>query len=64
VAEAKKYKPQKLHQDYLATLMEGLRCVATTKKNTNVLTHILGYFKKHISQDDKHELLEVIDTYH
>ncbi len=64
VAEAKKYRPEKLHQDYLSTLMEGLRCVSTSKKNTNVLTHILGYFKKHLSQDDKHELLEVIETYH
>jgi uncharacterized protein YbgA (DUF1722 family) len=64
VAEAKKYRPEKLHQDYLSTLMEGLRCVATIKKNTNVLTHILGYFKKHLSQDDEHELLEVIETYH
>jgi uncharacterized protein YbgA (DUF1722 family)/uncharacterized protein YbbK (DUF523 family) len=64
VAEAKKYRPDKLHYDYLSALMEGLRFIATTKKNTNVLTHILGYFKKHLAQDDRHELLEVIETYH
>ena len=64
VAEAKKYRPDKLHFEYLSTLMEGLKRIATTKKNTNVLTHILGYLKKHISQDDRHELLEVIEMYH
>jgi uncharacterized protein YbgA (DUF1722 family) len=64
VAEARKYRPDKLHYDYLSALMEGLRFIATTKKNTNVLTHILGYFKKHLAQDDRHELLEVIETYH
>jgi uncharacterized protein YbgA (DUF1722 family)/uncharacterized protein YbbK (DUF523 family) len=64
VAVAKKYRPDKLHNAYLSTLMEGLRSIATTKKNTNVLTHILGYFKKYLSQDDRHELLEVIETYH
>jgi uncharacterized protein YbgA (DUF1722 family) len=64
VADAKKYRPDKLHYDYLSMLMEGLRYIATTKKNTNVLNHILGYFKKHLSQDDRRELLEVIDTYH
>jgi uncharacterized protein YbgA (DUF1722 family)/uncharacterized protein YbbK (DUF523 family) len=64
VAVAKKYRPDKLHNAYLSTLMEGLRSIATTKKNTNVLTHILGYFKKYLSQDDRYELLEVIETYH
>ena len=64
LAEGKKYRAEQLHRDYLAMLMEGLRSVATTKKNTNVLTHILGYFKKRLSQDDRHELLDVIETYH
>ena len=44
--------------------MEGLRLLATIKKNTNVLQHITGYFKKRLSSDDKRELLEVIGRYH
>jgi uncharacterized protein YbgA (DUF1722 family) len=44
--------------------MEGLRLLATIKKNTNVLSHIAGYFKKQLTPEDKRELFEVIDQYH
>lgn len=44
--------------------MEALRLKATARKNTNVLQHLMGYFKKIISSDEKQELLELIDTYH
>jgi uncharacterized protein YbgA (DUF1722 family)/uncharacterized protein YbbK (DUF523 family) len=54
----------KLSNTYIRTLMEGLRLIATTKKNTNVLHHIVGYFKKVLSPDEKQELLEVIRSYH
>lgn len=64
VASAKKYKPEDLHSEYIRLLMEGLRLIATVKKNTNVLLHIAGYFKKQLSADDKKELLEVIENYH
>ncbi len=49
---------------YIETLMEGLGLMATIPKNTNVLQHITGYFKKDLSGDEKRELLEVIDRYH
>lgn len=64
VASAKKYKPEDIHSEYIRLLMEGLRLIATVKKNTNVLQHIAGYFRKQISADDKKELLEVIENYH
>lgn len=35
----------------------------TIKKNTNVLQHLMGYFKKQLSSDEKQELLEVFDQY-
>jgi uncharacterized protein YbgA (DUF1722 family) len=38
--------------------------IATVKKNTNVLQHIVGYFKNQLYSDDKKELLEVIENYH
>jgi uncharacterized protein YbgA (DUF1722 family) len=35
----------------------------TTKKNLNVLQHMLGYFKKDLSRDEKQELLEIFEHY-
>jgi uncharacterized protein YbgA (DUF1722 family) len=49
---------------YLGTLMAALKFVATAKKNTNVLQHAMGYFKKILSADEKAELLETISNYH
>jgi uncharacterized protein YbgA (DUF1722 family) len=64
VAQAKKYQPDVFYPEYIRLLMEGLRLPATIKKNTNVLLHIAGSFKKQLSSEDKMELLEVIDQYH
>jgi len=44
--------------------MKGLALHATVKKNTNVLQHIMGYFKQQLSPGEKAELLEVIGQYH
>jgi len=43
--------------------MEALSLKATVKKNVNVLHHIIGYFKKLISTDEKNEILEIIKRY-
>jgi uncharacterized protein YbgA (DUF1722 family)/uncharacterized protein YbbK (DUF523 family) len=64
VAKAKNYRTDMLYSEYINILMEGMRLLATTKKNTNVLLHIAGYLKKQISPEDKRELLEVIEQYH
>lgn len=63
VAAAKTYSTGKLHTEYLYNLMEGLRLIATVKKNTNVLSHMMGYFRKLIQADEKKELAEVIENY-
>jgi uncharacterized protein YbgA (DUF1722 family)/uncharacterized protein YbbK (DUF523 family) len=63
VAAAKNYKGD-LYGEYVIALMEGLRLIATTKKHTNVLHHIMGYFKKQLTSDEKQELLEVIENCH
>ena len=44
--------------------MSALELEATVKKNVNVLQHIMGYFKKRFSADEKAELTEVIGQYH
>jgi len=64
VAEGKKYRREELHYEYIRQLMDGLRLLATVKKNTNVLMHIMGYFKKNLSDHEKEELLTVITNYH
>ena len=43
--------------------MEALRLKATVKKHTNVLQHMMGYFKKDLTPDEKQELLEILDEY-
>lgn len=64
VADAKKVGTSRLHAKYISNLMDGLRLIATQKKHSNVLHHIMGYFKKQLSPDEKQELLEVIHRYH
>ena len=64
VANAKQYDPGTLHEEYLRLLMDGLKLIATMKKNTNVLHHMMGYFKKQLQPEEKQELMEIIDDYH
>ena len=63
VASAKGRPIRETGEVYIAQLMEGLRLIATPRKNANVLQHIMGYFKKVLSGSDKKELLEVIESY-
>ncbi len=49
---------------YEKLLMEAMKLHATVKKNTNVLLHAMGYFKKALSADEKEELADVIGSYH
>ncbi len=63
VARAGSENPETLYDDYLGLLMKGLRLKTSVAKNVNVLQHVLGYFKKQLSADEKQETLEVIDHY-
>lgn len=63
VAAAKKIPFSELYDKYEWLLMEALRLKATAKKNANVLQHMMGYFKKALSTDEKRELLEVLEAY-
>lgn len=64
VAKAREFEPGELFHHYLTLLMNALKLIATIKKNVNVLQHVMGYFKKQITPDEKQELLEVIHHYH
>jgi uncharacterized protein YbgA (DUF1722 family) len=63
VAKAKETSLKELFQQYQVLLMEALKFKTTPKKNSNVLMHMMGYFRERLSSDEKQELLEVIDFY-
>jgi uncharacterized protein YbgA (DUF1722 family)/uncharacterized protein YbbK (DUF523 family) len=64
VAEGKVMEHGDLLNRYQALLLRALTLHATVKKNSNVLTHIMGYFKTQLSSWEKAELLELIRSYH
>jgi uncharacterized protein YbgA (DUF1722 family)/uncharacterized protein YbbK (DUF523 family) len=53
-----------LFDTYQKLLLEALGRKTTSKKNTDVLYHLMGYFKGDLSPDEKQELREIIDLYH
>ena len=63
VADGKKMPIKELYHQYQLILMEALKLKTTTRKHTNVLQHLMGYFKKQLTGDEKRELLEVFDQY-
>lgn len=54
---------QSLVADYQALLMKAMRLHSSVRKQVNVLQHLLGYFKKQLSADEKQEALDLIDHY-
>ncbi|WP_027185950.1 YbgA family protein [Desulfovibrio inopinatus] len=63
VAEAGKRNAETLYQEYQTGLMQAMRLLATTAKHVNVLQHIMGFFKKFLTPDEKTELIETIEQY-
>ena len=63
VAGGKSLDIKDLFEQYETLLIEALRLKTTLKKNINVLQHVMGYFKKDLSADEKEELIEIFDRY-
>jgi uncharacterized protein YbgA (DUF1722 family) len=63
VADGKRMAPRRLEVRYGGLFMAGLRLKATAKKHSNVMRHIVGYFKRDLDARDKDELLGVIGDY-
>ncbi len=63
VARAGETPLPELYGQYEGLFLKALSLVATVKKNASVLMHMMGYFKKQISSDEKQELLEIIERY-
>jgi len=64
VAQSRQLSAGTLVNDYQQLLSEALRLTATKSKNTNVLQHAMGYFKKDLAADEKQELLGSIQQYY
>lgn len=64
VAEAKSHPPDELKASYAGLFFGALRRPASSKKHTNVLQHLAGYFKKNLNDRDKSELHATITDYH
>ncbi|MCG6881104.1 MAG: DUF523 and DUF1722 domain-containing protein [Deltaproteobacteria bacterium] len=64
VAGNKEMPVNELYHEYETLLLKALSLKCTVKKHTNVLQHMMGYFKKQLSPDEKQELLDVIFDYH
>jgi uncharacterized protein YbgA (DUF1722 family)/uncharacterized protein YbbK (DUF523 family) len=52
-----------LFDRYQQLLVRTLRLHPTVAKHVNVLMHLLGYFKKELSADEKQEVLEIVEEY-
>ena len=63
VAGGKKMPIEELYQKYQRLLMEALKSKTTVRRNTNVLQHLMGYFKKQLTPDEKQELIEIFEQY-
>jgi uncharacterized protein YbgA (DUF1722 family)/uncharacterized protein YbbK (DUF523 family) len=63
VAGAKTFPTGILYQKYEGIFMAALARKATPKKCADVLSHMMGYFRKILSSAEKKEMIEVIDQY-
>ena len=63
VAGGKKLPIKELYSQYQLLLVEAMRLKTTIRKHSNVLQHLMGYFKKQLTPDEKQELLEVFQNY-
>ena len=63
VAAAKRIDRQELRAGYESQFMAALSKMATRAKNTNVLQHVLGFFKKDLDAASRQELLGRIQDY-
>jgi uncharacterized protein YbgA (DUF1722 family)/uncharacterized protein YbbK (DUF523 family) len=52
-----------LQQRYASEFMAALQAMATPRRHSNVLHHMLGYFKKTLDRESRAELLALIEDY-
>jgi uncharacterized protein YbgA (DUF1722 family)/uncharacterized protein YbbK (DUF523 family) len=63
VADARSMDRASLRAQYSAGFMDALTAIATPQRHTNVLQHMVGYFKKTLDTGSRDELLAAIEDY-
>jgi uncharacterized protein YbgA (DUF1722 family)/uncharacterized protein YbbK (DUF523 family) len=63
VAAGKQQELPALYDAYERIFMKALGFASTRAKHMNVLQHMLGYFKKDLTPDEKQEILSIIGEY-
>jgi uncharacterized protein YbgA (DUF1722 family)/uncharacterized protein YbbK (DUF523 family) len=63
VADPRSMPRKELERRYSEMFMAALSVIATTRRHTNVLQHMVGYFKDRIDPASRAELLEAIEDY-
>ncbi len=63
IAGVSRAKVRATADKYVLAFMDALRVPPTRARHTNVLMHVMGYFKKDLDTADKRELLERIHAY-
>jgi uncharacterized protein YbgA (DUF1722 family) len=63
VATASSFDRGALRAQYTGGFMDALKAIATPQRHTNVLQHMVGYFKKTLNTESRSELLTAIDDY-
>ena len=63
IAKSKNEDINELYEKYFNEFITAMRNIATERKNTNTLEHIMGYLKNDLNKDEKSELKDIIDNY-
>lgn len=63
VAHPEELPPNEILARYGHLLADAMRLRATPAKHCNVLEHMMGYFKRQLSGDEKRELIDIIALY-
>lgn len=58
VANSEKKDIEELYKDYENEFLKTIATKSTLNKTYNILLHIFGYFKKHITKEEKVDILE------
>ena len=62
-ASVTKHNFTDISQQYFCLFMQAMSKIPSHGHHINVMMHILGYLKLHLSKQDKSELLEWFETY-
>jgi uncharacterized protein YbgA (DUF1722 family)/uncharacterized protein YbbK (DUF523 family) len=63
VARGRVMTKRELRAEYETAFMTTLAIVATTRRHTNVLTHMMGHLKRQLDPESKSELVQSIEEY-